>query len=123
MFLNSHIGQRDVTDGTSHTIYVGEKVADDEDLGWMSGTRATLRNTAAFSQPQNFTNMRNAGPPKPANDLVVGGFASDHTSCANFLFGDGRTASVSYAIEPKVLEQLGNRADGQLIESGPSRDW
>ena len=45
MYLNSHISQKDVTDGTSHTIYVGEKLSDEQDLGWMSGTRATLRNT------------------------------------------------------------------------------
>ena len=45
LFLNSHISQKDVTDGIAHTIYVGEKLTDENDLGWMSGTRATLRNT------------------------------------------------------------------------------
>ena len=44
LFLNSHISAHDVTDGTSNTIYVGEKLSDQNDLGWMSGTRATLRN-------------------------------------------------------------------------------
>ena len=38
------------------------------------------------------------------------------------LFGDGRTQFVSKEIELKVLEQLGNRADGQLLEHGPTRD-
>ena len=46
LFLNSRISERDVTDGVQHTIYVGEKRNDAGDLGWMSGTRATLRNTA-----------------------------------------------------------------------------
>ncbi len=45
LFLNSHIKREDVTDGVSHTLYVGEKICDLNDLGWMSGTRATLRNT------------------------------------------------------------------------------
>ena len=45
LFLNSAISSRDVTDGTAHTIYVGEKLGNENDLGWMSGTRATLRNT------------------------------------------------------------------------------
>lgn len=44
-FLNSHIRPRDVSDGLSHTLMVGEKVVEETDLGWISGTRATLRNT------------------------------------------------------------------------------
>ena len=50
LFLNSHISRNDVTDGLSHTIYVGEKITEPTDLSWMSGTRATLRNTG--SPPQ-----------------------------------------------------------------------
>jgi prepilin-type N-terminal cleavage/methylation domain-containing protein/prepilin-type processing-associated H-X9-DG protein len=44
-FLNSRLHADDITDGLSHTIFVGEKHCDPNDLGWMSGTRATLRNT------------------------------------------------------------------------------
>ena len=46
LFLNSRIGQQDILDGTSHTLVVGEKkLGDPVELGWMSGTRATMRNT------------------------------------------------------------------------------
>ena len=45
LFLNSRISHRDVLDGTPYTIFVGEKTCEGQDLGWMSGTRATLRNT------------------------------------------------------------------------------
>jgi prepilin-type N-terminal cleavage/methylation domain-containing protein/prepilin-type processing-associated H-X9-DG protein len=44
-FLNSHLRYDDITDGPSHTLFIGEKIFDSYDLGWMSGTRATLRNT------------------------------------------------------------------------------
>ena len=45
-FLNSSIRTLDVTDGVSHTLFISEKILDPQtDLGWMSGTRATLRNT------------------------------------------------------------------------------
>jgi hypothetical protein len=45
-FLNSRLRYEDVADGTAHTLFVGEKfVGSDPDLGWLSGTRATLRNT------------------------------------------------------------------------------
>ncbi len=45
LFLNSAIRYEQVTDGSSNTIYVTESRGDmGSDLGWMSGTRATLRN-------------------------------------------------------------------------------
>ena len=44
-FLNSRIGYQDVKDGSAWTIFLGEKLIEQGDLGWMSGTNATLRNT------------------------------------------------------------------------------
>ena len=44
-FLNSRVRYQDVLDGTSQTLFVGEKLTLSGDLGWLSGTRATLRNT------------------------------------------------------------------------------
>lgn len=44
-FLNSSLRTREVPDGASHTFFLGEKLVDASDLGWMSGTRTTLRNT------------------------------------------------------------------------------
>jgi len=43
-FLNSRVRYDDVTDGSSHTLFIGEKQPDTWDLHWLSGTRATLRN-------------------------------------------------------------------------------
>jgi prepilin-type N-terminal cleavage/methylation domain-containing protein/prepilin-type processing-associated H-X9-DG protein len=60
LYLNSQTRLDDVKDGLSYTIFIGEKQtrfrdsngvynystsAVDKDLGWLSGTRATLRNT------------------------------------------------------------------------------
>lgn len=44
-FLNSELRTQEVPDGASHTIFLGEKFGGDANLGWMSGTRTTLRNT------------------------------------------------------------------------------
>lgn len=43
--LNSHVAIKDIYDGTAHTFLAGEIMRDPGDLGWASGTRATLRNT------------------------------------------------------------------------------
>jgi prepilin-type N-terminal cleavage/methylation domain-containing protein len=45
LFLNSRLQFRDLTDGASYTLAIGEKLLDPKtDLGWITGTPATLRN-------------------------------------------------------------------------------
>jgi prepilin-type N-terminal cleavage/methylation domain-containing protein/prepilin-type processing-associated H-X9-DG protein len=139
LFLNSHITQKDVTDGVTHTIYAGEKLGNDQDLGWMSGTRATLRNTgtplnettgdegARSSRRQMLGKDKipaadTSAAAQIAEDLKVGGFGSAHPGVVNFLFGDGHVRSIRAEIEQSVLQQLGHRADGKLLEHGPTRD-
>jgi len=114
LFLNSHISQRDVTDGVEHTIYVGEKRADEGDLGWMSGTRATLRNAG--------TPINETATTPPADDLYVGGFGACHPAGCHFLFGDQAVRFLNRAIEADIYRRLAHRADGQLLESGPTRE-
>ncbi len=129
LFLNSRISAQDVTDGTSNTIYVGEKLLDADDLGWISGTRATLRNTGSpLDHPVGGTTKLAAAarPPKGGeaatpSDLKVGGFGSPHPSVCNFLFGDGAVRSLGDETSAAVLRQLGNRADGTLLTDGPTR--
>jgi prepilin-type N-terminal cleavage/methylation domain-containing protein/prepilin-type processing-associated H-X9-DG protein len=117
-FLNSHVRLRDITDGASHTIFVGEKKVDAIDLGWMSGTRATLRNTGT---PIDQTPVvRDEGESfvlkegTTASDLSVGGYSSYHPGGANFLLGDGSVRFFSETIDQSAYEQLGHRADGKL---------
>jgi hypothetical protein len=46
-FLNSRVTRDDLKDGAAYILFIGEKLIDDNDLGWLSGTPATLRNTGA----------------------------------------------------------------------------
>jgi prepilin-type processing-associated H-X9-DG protein len=48
LFLNSGISWDELVDGPAYTLLLGEKnVRGPQDLGWLSGTPATLRNTGA----------------------------------------------------------------------------
>ncbi|MCI0360519.1 MAG: DUF1559 domain-containing protein [Planctomycetaceae bacterium] len=75
-FLNSKVRYDDVTDGSSHTIFIGEKIPDAWDLFWMSGTRATLRNVGTGVNSLTFATglPRPGGPtdpvPPPPPDAV-----------------------------------------------------
>ncbi|MBN1588144.1 MAG: DUF1559 domain-containing protein [Pirellulales bacterium] len=78
--LNKNIRFSKITDGLAHTIFVGEKVADDFDLGWMSGTCATLRNTGTSLGENDYWDRDNESPlhdfvttPSPSADSAMGG--------------------------------------------------
>ena len=116
LFLNSHLRFSQILDGSSQTILLGEMLSGPDNLGWASGTRATLRNTGSFLAPPRTTTRREptTGSEQPGS-LAVGGFSSYHTGGANFAFADGSVRFLSINIEPKLLSQLGNRADGELL--------
>jgi prepilin-type N-terminal cleavage/methylation domain-containing protein len=194
LFLNSSVGFEDVTDGISYTLFVGEKDIDPTELGWVSGTRATLRNmgsmivstrgsnggmlppgfSSGFSSSgavtsyggenfgvemedtsavtdegyvsENLGIVRTAEsksmglpahsmrsdppttwlsikdlpsifPTQASGGSDVGGFGSAHTGGANFLVGDGSVQFLSRSMDHTLFQQLGNRADGKLMDS------
>jgi prepilin-type N-terminal cleavage/methylation domain-containing protein/prepilin-type processing-associated H-X9-DG protein len=45
LFLNSKLARDDIKDGLAYTLFLGEKLVNNFDLGWISGTPSTLRNT------------------------------------------------------------------------------
>ena len=112
-FLNSRVRFDDIDDGSSNTIFIGE-VADIDALGWMSGTRATLRNTGSIAG----RTTRNGAIPITSNNslLLVGGFSSSHTGGANFAFGDGSIRFLSQSISPALFQKFGNRHDGLMLD-------
>ncbi|NLS97030.1 MAG: DUF1559 domain-containing protein [Planctomycetaceae bacterium] len=120
-FLNSAVAYKNVSDGSAHTIFIGEKGGEEKGtLGWMSGTRATLRNAGTLINAE--AAWRNRGMPVPEEEpepdkFHVGGFGSYHPGGANFAFGDGSVQFLSETIEPETFGLLANRADGELILS------
>jgi prepilin-type N-terminal cleavage/methylation domain-containing protein/prepilin-type processing-associated H-X9-DG protein len=128
-FLNSNIRYDDITDGSSFTIFVSEKSAAAGDLGWMSGTNSTLRNTGTTPGGKNSASALTygAGEVDPAEEaareaeknpaLAVGGFGSTHPGGCNALMGDGSAKFIKTSISPPVLRLLGARADGEMISA------
>jgi len=121
LYLNSAVRYEDITDGSSSTIFVGEaNLQLNSSLGWMSGTRATLRNTGTAINA-GLRTMRNMGVMQTAKDgedddpAVVGGFSSHHTGGGHFGMGDGSVRFLSENIAPAVYSYLGNRHDGEMV--------
>ncbi|WP_152100684.1 DUF1559 domain-containing protein [Lacipirellula parvula] len=129
LFLNSAIRFGDIYDGSSNTLLLSESIPDEEsELGWVSGTRATLRNTSVFERPYSQprlapANVVNDGEmpvegeetsaeEPEGNDLFVGGFGSFHSGdMINAGMADGSVRPIAPSIDPAILRQLGNRAD------------
>jgi prepilin-type N-terminal cleavage/methylation domain-containing protein/prepilin-type processing-associated H-X9-DG protein len=113
LFLNSRLKFSEIQDGSSSTIMLGELIPYRDSLGWVSGTRATLRNTGSMERPLT-TQQQKDKVVEAAGSLVVGGFGSFHTSGVTFVFADGSVHYLSYSIDKAAFKQLGNRADGEL---------
>jgi len=127
LFLNSSVRFRDITDGRRHTIMIGETLSG---FPFLPGTRGTLRNASFINgqkDKQAYWSSRFGEPQELEPYIVngrqldvkyyVGGFLSFHNWGANFCFADGSVELLSSSIDQRVLHNLGNRMDGNLIEN------
>ena len=119
MFLNSSVGFRQIRDGASNTIMVGEKcvMEDTNELGWMSGTKSTLRNTGvAINHGWDVGGdapgaARFRKPLPPPSDTDTSGYSSYHTGGSQVVLADGSVRFLSENISLPLYANLGNRAD------------
>ena len=143
--LNKRLTFDDLEDGASYQLLIGEKFYDlATDLGWLSGTPATLRNLGdplntnanqrlwgnqspwyegRWSEDPDFAPAEDPDRPldpwinaggDPANPLRVGGFDSRHPGIVQFALADGSTRVVTPTTG--VLQSLAHRFDGKLID-------
>jgi hypothetical protein len=112
-YLNSSTRYEQIRDGATNTIFMGEKIDTRITLGWVSGTRETLRNASSINRPD--PDRRGQQMDIPAEPNQVGGFGSYHTGGAQFCLGDGSVRFLSENINLPVLKNLGNRADGAML--------
>jgi prepilin-type N-terminal cleavage/methylation domain-containing protein/prepilin-type processing-associated H-X9-DG protein len=102
----------DFTDGTSHTLLVGEKHVphDKMGVGWWdcstyNGDYASCSVRAAGRNFPLTTNRQDTGWK----------FGSNHLQVVMFCFADGHVQSLPETINPEILELLSTRNDGKVI--------
>jgi prepilin-type processing-associated H-X9-DG protein len=113
-FVRSNWALRNITDGTSNTLLVGEKYMQRGSVGqgygddqtMYLGDDADVRRWAMFSPIQD---RRDFDDPDR--------FGSSHSSGCQFVFCDGSVRSIQFTIDTTVFRQLGNRKDGQVIDA------
>ncbi len=106
---------RDVSDGLSNVIFMGETRPNCGDF--QLGSWATPdANWNATTSPINFDTCKGAGGCGASNSWNTSmGFKSLHVGGAQFLLGDGTVRFISENIDYTTYQRLGGRADGNTV--------
>ncbi|MCA9246536.1 MAG: DUF1559 domain-containing protein [Planctomycetales bacterium] len=118
-YRNSRTTPRDVSDGLSQTIFVGE-INDDitvlRNLCWMSGTRATLRNTGAPPNQAVYTGKKSLPTPIEWYEQNEYEFYDGSDSLADAADDEGLAEPADDGAPPEPEETAAAEAD----DDGPS---
>ena len=108
---------KDILDGLSNTIFVGEKAFNVNFQGQPSG----WGDNCFYNGDEPFAFIRLGGPLMPieANTQSYSGqipvFGSSHATICNFAFGDGSIRSLANNIDEETLRRFCSRNDGLVI--------
>lgn len=119
--IKGRYGFHDLTDGSSNTIFVGEKFVNSKHLGLSGG----FGDGCIYNGDEPGTCMRLGGgilglAKSSREDITVGItplFGSTHPDAVNFVFGDASVHSVSVDVDGDTLFQLCSRNDGTVLDA------
>jgi prepilin-type N-terminal cleavage/methylation domain-containing protein len=112
----SVIQNRQIIDGSSHTILVGEKYLDRD--FYFSGVDLGDNENMYIGDNGDIARWTFAPPRRDRpgyTDWYI--FGSAHPTTCNFVFCDGSTHAISFEIDPKTFEYLGSRNDRKPIST------
>lgn len=134
LFRNSRIKIKDITDGTSHTVFMGEQTPLHSDSTWVGIVPGSMtfpsRNFPAISPDAAAPQINvHSGPGGSDEGIVIIhppnsplGFVdemySEHTGGCNVLFGDGSVRFIDEMINQLTWAAMATRAGGETIEDG-----
>jgi prepilin-type processing-associated H-X9-DG protein len=116
MFTRSKIKARQVTDGLSHTLAVGDRHIP-ADVDAAPGLEHHARGDNAFFAADNPTTILAGvedGLATDRNDQRNWLFGSEHSQITQFAFLDGHVAAVDQSIDLQTLKDLAVIADGSI---------
>ncbi|QDV23727.1 DUF1559 domain-containing protein [Aureliella helgolandensis] len=123
-FSNPNRSFRDLTDGTSNTLFAGETVYDYQDYLWPSSSPAPYAGTPKYGTARwvvGYPKIALGTTAYPFNvhtAAAMGGFASMHTGGGNFCYGDGSIHFLSQSIDVAVYNAAATRAGGESKTAG-----
>ncbi len=111
-FANSNIRIRDITDGVTNTVAIGERSWSGTGSGKSGAIWAGLRARGNHGEISDFT-QNSAG--RRINGTHDNATSSSHTGGAQVVLGDGSVRFLSENLNGTVWENLGQRNDGNVI--------
>ena len=123
-FRNSKVQFREITDGTSHTIAVGERSHALGQSTWVGSVTGALLvpgpadGIGTYEIEHGATMvLGQAGEHKSPGDPTAEAdmFHSLHPGGANFVFADAHVSFLTAEMDPEVFEALATRASGETV--------
>jgi prepilin-type N-terminal cleavage/methylation domain-containing protein len=113
LFNNSRVRFKDVLDGTSHTLIVGEAIGLDPEshqgfpwVTWNTLHTANGINTALYQKPSNFWSVAEMS------------FSSHHPGGCHFVLVDGSVRFINESVSPTILKALTTRSGHEIVGEG-----
>jgi hypothetical protein len=119
MFRNSEISTADITDGTSHTFLVGERIFSGDGRGpyWAGPPGPVSHQLACFGALMT-AYLRSLGESNlPMLNGHADGFSSRHPSAIQILLCDGSVRSIRDDLDVVTLASLIQINDGKVIQN------
>jgi prepilin-type N-terminal cleavage/methylation domain-containing protein/prepilin-type processing-associated H-X9-DG protein len=129
LYRNSRNGLRDITDGSSTTLVVGERSRNVADATWVgaiptaqlcTNPKWAIRECGpASTMVLSHTGSAGTGTIYVPNSKssMVDDYWSFHRGGCNFLFGDGSVRFIKESVNPGIFSYLSTRAGGEAIGS------